>query len=210
MFHPSPDAFILASPALPSGRVLADDLLQANAVGFSARTLVETECGWRPVGGLTAGTRLATLDGGFVDLIGVRRTPAKPIAPASSVLVPGGALGNCDDVILGAAQRVLLPTGPAEPVLDAAFALVTAAALAGHFGIRRVVTEDCLYRLDFASEEVVWANSGLLLHCPAGVDAGFLRLDGNQARALIGLLEDGTPFPALGAGCRAGTTQVAA
>jgi hypothetical protein len=195
MFHPSPDAFLAAAPAIAMPAALHAPLLSVPATGFAAGTLVETEVGWRPVSDLVAGIRLATFDGGFAEVIGLRRSRPMPQGNTALVLVPGGALGNCDDAILGAGQEVLLPTGPAEAALDAAFALVRASDLAGHFGIRAVASQDGLFQIDFAAEEVVWANSGLLLRCPAGAGGGFLRLDSTRARALIGLLEDGTPFP---------------
>ena len=207
MFHPSPDAFRAATPALPAA--FRDLSLATRARGFSGSTLVEGECGWMPVAHVVTGMRLATLDGGFAEVTGLRRLSPAANGRAARILVPGGALGNCDALILGAGQDVVLPTGPAEALLDAAFALVPAALLSGHFGIRDngpgghadgADETGPLFALDFAADEVLWANTGLLLHCPRpGQAPAFPRLDDTRARVLIGLLEDGTPFPTLGA-----------
>ncbi|MFN0114948.1 MAG: hypothetical protein ACKVPY_09755, partial [Paracoccaceae bacterium] len=102
----------------------------------------------------------------------------------------------CEGLTVAAGQEILLPTGAAEKLLDAAFALVPAQVLSGFFGAARTRAPQAGYlSFDFAAEEVVWANSGLLLACQAPRPGAFRRLAGHRARALVGLLAEGTPFP---------------
>ncbi|MFZ5710670.1 MAG: Hint domain-containing protein [Pseudomonadota bacterium] len=162
--------------------------------GFAADALVETEAGWRAVADLKPGAGIATLDGGFAALAGV--LPLTDCRDAGFVHVPGGALGNCSGIILPAQQEILLPAGLAEPVLDAAYALVPAVALVGRFGVTGVEPGggSRFYTLRFAEEEIVWANSGLMLRVPSGPRSAFCRLSGPGARVLVELLDEGTPF----------------
>lgn len=162
--------------------------------GFAADALVETEVGWCAVADLKPGVGIATLDGGFAVLTGV--LSRANCRDAGSVHVPGGALGNCSGVILPAQQEILLPAGLAEPVLDAAYALVPAVALVGRFGVTGVEPGggSRFYTLRFAEEEIVWANSGLMLRVPSGPRSAFCRLSGPGARVLVELLDEGTPF----------------
>jgi Hint domain len=165
--------------------------------GTLAATLVETPDGWRAAGSLSAGSPVGTWDGGFRPVARVERTHLWPMAGAGLIRVPGGALGACSELWLMPAQQVLIASPVVEEVLDAAGVLIPAAALAGHFGIRRepLARPVEVIALDFDSDEVVFANSGVPVHCGSETaDAGrgfFPGLDGGRARALLDLIGAG-------------------
>lgn len=154
------------------------------APGILAGSLVETEAGWRPVETLGIGHRVATYDGGFCPLVRVERRHLWPVAGAHLIHVPGGALDNCSDLALMPGQQVLIASDIAEAVLDRAAVLVPAAALIGYRGIARqpLCRPAEVLSLIFASEEIVYVNSGALIHCAAdGVPEPAVALDRRQA-----------------------------
>lgn len=181
------------------GLDLGPDVFSA---GIVAGSLVETEAGWRAAGTLAPGTRVATWDGGFRPLVAVERRSLWPAAGIEVIDVPGGALDTCTGFALLPGQHVFLASAIAEAVLGAAGALLPAAALAGHAGItRRPLRRPAeAVRLRFAGEEIVYVNSGALVHCPAGPcgarasarPSGFFEvLDEGRARAMLALVADG-------------------
>jgi hypothetical protein len=172
------------------------------AAGILAGSLVETESGWRPVERLARGIRVATWDGGFRPLAAVERRHLWPAAGVEVIQVPGGALDTCSGFDLMPGQHVFLASAVAEAVLGVAGALVPASALAGHAGITRrpLLRRAEVITLRFAGEEVVYVNSGALVHCAAEVpgvrqDAGgagfFEVLDEDRARAMLALVAAG-------------------
>ena len=150
-----------------TGLNLAPD---ACAPGLLAGSLVETEAGWRPVERLMRGMRVATWDGGFSPVARVDRQHLWPAAEVEVIHVPGGALDTCAEFSLLPGQCVFIASAVAEEVLGTGGALVPAAALVGHFGItrRRLFRRAEVLTLRFASEEIVYVNSGALIHCAAG------------------------------------------
>ncbi len=175
---------------------------EAPAAGILAGSLVETAAGWRPVETLARGVRVATWDGGFRPLAGVERHHLWPAAGTEVIHVPGGALDNCTEFDVLPGQHVFIASAIAEEVLGAAGALVPAAALAGHAGIsRRALAHPAeVITLRFAGEEVVYVNSGALVHCAAAVPGArpstprpgfFPVLDEDRARAMLALVADG-------------------
>lgn len=178
----------------------------AGAPGLLAGSLVETMSGWRPVESLTRGMRVATYDGGFCPLLRVERRHLWPVAGAHLIHVPGGALDNCSDFALMPGQQVLIASDIAEAVLDSAAVLVPAATLVGYRGIARqpLSRPTEVLSLIFASEEIVYVNSGALIHCAAdgtpehaaGLDrrqgaAFFESLAADRAAALLALIAGG-------------------
>lgn len=171
-----------------------ETLLLPITTGLVAGTLVETAAGWRPVETLTLGDAVHTLDGGLARILALDRRSLHPDQEAAALLIPGGSFDACSDLMLLQGQHVLLDTLDDAELGAAAFALVPAAALLGA-GARRVHLTGPVEVVTplFADEEVLYANSGVLLHCPgiadgAGrypEDGAFLRLDRHEARAFV-------------------------
>lgn len=202
-----PAAFRPADPApvvtAPAG---LGPILRLPASGLVAGTLVETAEGWQPVESLAIGQCVQTWDGGLQPL---RRLEAVRVAPGAGLIaLPGGVLSTCSDMLLLPDQHLLVETGAAAEALDQDVVLVPAAALDGYRGaaVLRQRKPVEVIRLGFEAEEIVYANTGAMLHCPAeGVAAGqagrpalaprsefFTALDRAGARALLGL---GRPGP---------------
>ncbi len=170
------------------------------AAGVLAGSLVETEAGWRPVETLSRGTRVATYDGGFRSVARVERHHVWPATETKVIHVPGGALDNCAEFSLLPGQYVLVTSKVAEEVLDRAGALIPASALVGYRGIRQrnLLRPVEVLSLCFASEEIVYVNSGALIHCAAeGPDASaanssfFEVLDEGRTGAMLALMAAG-------------------
>lgn len=159
--------------------------------GLAAGTPVESAQGWCPVETLHPGMRVQTLDGGLARIVAMDRTWLLPPMQGGVVHLPGGAFGNCDDLLLLPDQHVLLDLradDAAVPGLpDALAVLIPALALQGQGGAalrpQRKPLE--VVTLVFAEEELVWAASGLLLHCPGTAQGA-------------GALPGGDTFPRLG------------
>jgi hypothetical protein len=141
--------------------------------GLAAGTPVETRQGWRAVETLRPGDAVQTLDGGLARIAAMDRSWILPAMRGTVLHLAGGAFGNCADLTLLPDQHLLLDLDPADPATgdlpDALGALIPAAALEGRAGITRRPVQRPLevVTLMFAEEELVWAASGVLLHCPA-------------------------------------------
>jgi hypothetical protein len=202
MFMPSAKSFAAARNLLP---VTLSGL--PFAFGLVAGSLVETPQGWTPVETLCQGAQVLTYDGGAQPVAAIRRITPDHAAwegqGGGLVRAPGGALNNCGALMLLPEQPVLIHSEAAEAVLGTCAVLVRAAALTGFRGIHRVAPEAPvgLVALEFARDEMVFVNSGALLHCPSRaapvrppapdtlVDGFFPMLDAVQARALLDLIE---------------------
>lgn len=143
------------------------------AEGMIAGTLVATDMGWQPVEDLQAGDRVVTFDNGMRPLrsVGISTLwTAASQAPRAvwPLLVPERALGNRTALTLLPEQAVLIESDQAESMFGDPFTLVTAASLEGYKGISRVPPsrEMKVVTLQFADEEVVYANGTTLVHCP--------------------------------------------
>ena len=175
--------------------------------GLTAGMRLESPQGWRAVETLVAGDRVQTLDGGMREVIGATHTTlsAHDLARARAagehpLYVPGGALDTCSGFHLLPGQPVLVDTHHAEAVFGNPLVLVPGAALEGWQGILPDMPEAPLtvVRLMFDEEEVIFANTGALLHCPTDARvwqtddsrAGgfFTRLDLDAARLLVDLM----------------------
>lgn len=176
------------APLLPASQTPAQS-------GLLGATLVETATGWRPAETLRIGDALPTWEGGTRRIAALHRQPVA--AGTLALILPGGLFDACSDLALLPGQHLLFDTlqDPALPdaLPDALAVLVPADALASCPGVRRL----CLPRAEaitpvFAEEEVIWANSGVQLHCPgiadglAQPDSGFFpRLSPVAARAFL-------------------------
>ncbi len=138
--------------------------------GLVAGTLVETATGWRIVETLRRGDLLQTFDGGLREVVAIDHNWLMPGCDTTLIRLPGGALNNCADLALLPGQHLMIDTWDAA--ITAVTALIPAEALAGlHGSTRHTITApvEVITPL-FAEEEVIYANGGLLLHCPGIAD----------------------------------------
>ncbi len=140
--------------------------------GLLAGTRVETRGGWRPVEGLRTGDMVYTLDGGLRRVAAIDRRWTMKGQAAEVLRVPGGVFGNCDVLDLLPDQHVLLDLNaddPATGLPEALAVLAPAAALVALPGVARRLRRNPVQAvtLMFAEEELVWAATGVLAHCPA-------------------------------------------
>lgn len=147
--------------------------------GMAAGTLVETRTGWTPVERLRPGEAVHTLDGGLRPIAAMDRSWLLPAMQGEVLAVPGGAFGNCTDMLLLPDQHVLLDLDREDlaqgNLPDALAVLIPARALEREHGIHaRAATRPLeVVTLFFPEEEMVWAASGMLLHCSSvGTSAG--------------------------------------
>ncbi|UYV36630.1 Hint domain-containing protein [Rhodobacteraceae bacterium D3-12] len=145
--------------------------------GIVVGTRVATTMGWRDVGGLQVGDMILTFDGGLQPVTGVSRSElwsGEGACPASfwPLMVPAGALENVKPMRILPRQGVMLESDIAEQALGDPFALIQARALDGVRGIERVCPGDqaTVVKLSFDTDQVIYAEQGTLLFCPAGKD----------------------------------------
>lgn len=175
--------------------VTADLLTRPVSSGMLAGTLVETATGWRGVETLRMGDLVQSLDGGLARVLAVDRSTLRAHMGQAVIALPGGAFDACSDLHLLPAQHLLIDTLGDAALPDDAFALIPALALQGHAGCSRryLMREIEVITPMFAEEEILWANSGLLIHCPGIADGAQRRpdspffpcLDLPAARALL-------------------------
>ena len=142
------------------------DLIAAPVTsGMVAGTLVEAATGWVAVETLRLGDRVQSLDGGLVKVLGLDRRVLHPAAEQPLLWVPGGAFGACSDLRLLPGQHLAVETRDTDDL----YALIPALALEGRQGVRRLhpTTRIDVITPLFAAEEVIWANTGLRIHCPS-------------------------------------------
>ena len=161
--------------------------------GIVAGTLVEGEFGWRAAESLRVGDRLQTLDGGLARILGIDRRNLAPQAERSLIHVPGGVFDACSDLWLVPGQHVLVDTVEEADHLGP-YVLVPAIALTSTLA-RHTFPEAAVEVITplFADEEIIFANSGVMLHCPSVIDGAgrypddsfFPRLDAAQARGFL-------------------------
>ena len=166
--------------------------------GLIEGTRVEAADGWRAVETLMRGDAVYTLDGGLRQITAIHR---KDVLPARALRVPGGALDNCSEITLLPGQHVLVEDDRAEDVFGSPLAMIPAAALAGYRGIEWLNWQGAkaeIVTLEFEEEEVVYANTGMLLHCPEASQLALPRpiskffnvLAMADAREMVALMND--------------------
>ncbi len=149
--------------------------LEAMSHGLMAGTKVASNLGWRDVSALTVGDDVLTFDNAMQRIVDIRRTVlwadlGGQVPPTQwPVVVPEGALGNRRDLVLLPDQGVLLESDEVCDTHGDPFALVPAQALEGLRGITRQHPHQKmeLITLFFESDEVIYTEGGLLVHCPA-------------------------------------------
>lgn len=168
--------------------------------GLIAGTMVETAAGWRRVEMLRVGDRVHTYDGGLRPLRRVERAyygAENGAYELEQVLhVPGGALDNCEALLLMPKQVLMIESQVAQELLGTLAVLVPTSALQGFRGITARQPEGLIeaISLGFGDEEVVFANSGMLAYCASQTVAAsgsefFKTLDHWQAKALVHLMD---------------------
>lgn len=155
-------------------------------VNLSVDAMLETPRGWMAVADLNPGDEVATLDGGFKPVSWISRT--QPML--NGLLVPAGALGNCSDVILPADTLVGLEA-PLTFEAESDHVSLPVAALEGLRGVRRPDAVGRYCSLGFDTEEMVWTQTGMLVHAHPIADAFFQTLGFADARGLISLIDAG-------------------
>lgn len=171
-----------------------ETLVSPLTTGLVAGTLVETATGWQPIEAVQAGDCVQTLDGGLARILRMDRRSLYPAHETSLLTLPGGHYDACSDLLLLAGQHLLIDTLDDTETEGAPFALIPALALL-HAPAQphRLQTALEIVTPLFADEEVIYANTGVLLHCPGLLDGAnrypensfFPRLDLAQARALL-------------------------
>lgn len=153
---------------------------------LGADLILETPEGFTEARGLTAGDKVATLDGGFAQIVAVRLSPS----PERAFKVPAGALGNDSDIILPAESHVALTPPQGLALSEAPYISLPATALVGFRGIRPTLfNHQNTIAFEFEQEEMVWAQTGLLLHARPKHDGFFTTLAYGDARAVLALLD---------------------
>ncbi len=141
--------------------------------GLVNGTKVETETGWRRVERLVPGERIHTLDSGLCVLRGVVRASygadLPMVYPEGLTLIPGGALGNCEGFYVLPDQCLMFAGSAVRSMTGRDRTLIAGRDLAGHGHVSLAMPVDGIevYRLMFDNEEIVFANTGVLMHCPA-------------------------------------------
>ncbi len=142
---------------------------------------------------------MQTLDGGLRRIAAIDRRWTLPGQTASVIRCAGGVFGTCATLDLLPDQHVLIDLDPADPATgglpDALAVLAPAAALVALPGVQRAVHRAPVQAvtLMFDEEEIVWAATGVLAHCPAARDGAaalplgesFPPLDEAAARRLL-------------------------
>ena len=153
--------------------------------GIVGTTRVATSMGWREVSALQAGDMVLTFDGGLQRVAKVTRRAlwtGEGRCPERfwPLLVPAGAIDNAVPMLVLPRQGVMLESDIAEAVLGDPFALIPAAALEGVRGVERVYPNDPIevVILNFEADQVIFAEHGALLFCPAGGDLFQMALQG--------------------------------
>lgn len=141
--------------------------------GLMAGTRVASNLGWRAIDALAVGDKVLTFDHGMQEITEIRRAHMWLDAPDTAeamwpVVIPTGALGNREELILLPDQGVMVESDAAADIHGDPFAILTAHSLVGQRGIRRrqPMQRIELIAVYFAHDEVIYAEGGALIHCP--------------------------------------------
>jgi len=142
--------------------------------GLMVGTRVASNLGWRAIDALTVGDKVLTFDHGMQEITEIRRAHVWLDAPESAqtlwpVVVPVDALGNREELVLLPDQGVMIESDAAQDMHGDPFAVITALSLVGLRGIRQrqPMEKVELVGVYFAGDEVIYAEGGALIHCPA-------------------------------------------
>lgn len=185
--------------------------------GLMIGTRVASNLGWRAIDALAVGDKVLTFDNGMQEITEIRRAHVWLDAPETAdmmwpVVIPEGALGNREELVLLPDQGVMIESDAAQDLRGDPFAVMTAHNLVGLRGIhrRQPVQRVELVAVYFDHDEVIYAEGGALIHCPADMstldkfleagDQTYVVLTGEEAEELafhIGLednLEEAAAF----------------
>ena len=146
--------------------------------GLLPGALVEADGGWRAVETLVAGTPVMTLDGGMKPLARIERRATS--CDTAVIKISGGTLSTCSDLIMRRDQLVMLESPEAEALYGTPITLVPAHCLLGFEGVVEMGApqgQDAV-TLIFEDEEIVYANTGALVHCPGRTQASLAEMVG--------------------------------
>lgn len=178
--------------------------------GMVAGTRVATAMGWRNVEAIQPGDLVLTFDRGLQEVVDVSRALLVDSGRERDwpYMVPAGALGNTEEVMLAPRQDIVIESDLAEMLHGDPFAVVPAFELSGVRGITPVFPGEGfeIVTLHFRQEEVVFGAMGALFHCPDGGDLlgtptskmSYPRLSSAQARGVVADLPQfatETPLP---------------
>jgi len=154
------------------------------ATGLVAGTQIASNIGWRAVEAIAPGDQVLTFDGGMQVVRRISRnvlwsSPTNCPEHLWPLEVPAGALGNQREMQLLPEQNVMVESDAAEDMFGDPFVMIPASSLNGYRGITRVKPhrEIVVYTLYFDQEQVVFACSGALFHCPSADIASLLTID---------------------------------
>ncbi|UWQ31438.1 Hint domain-containing protein [Leisingera sp. M527] len=166
--------------------------------GFLPATLVETEEGFKQARDVKPGDMVFTFDGGAQEVKAVRHAVPRL---TTCMHVPAGALGNDTDLMLPSDQQVALEMDTAARLFGLPVVVTKLIALTGYKGITAVAPERLgRIHFEFAEEELVWAESGMLL--PAGdvaEESAFHQLSLSETRQVLAS-DDGRALAETGMG----------
>ncbi|CUH86325.1 hypothetical protein PH5382_00234 [Phaeobacter sp. CECT 5382] len=175
--------------------------------GFLPDTLVETDRGFLQARDVKPGDMVYTFDGGSQEVVSLRHA-----VPRMTTLmhVPAGALGNDCDLSLPADQMVALEIDAVERLFGLPLVLVKLISLAGYNGIKAVAPERLgRIHIECAEEELIWAESGMLMQAGEGGDEGAFKVlslsetrqilasEEGRALAMTGIEEEDARYPDL-------------
>lgn len=149
----------------------------ADASGLMPGTYIATAFGWRPAEALCVGDLVLTFDHGLRPITGIRRhtlwdgrgTCPDALRP---VEIEPGVLPDTGRVTVLPDQGVMVESDAAENYRGDPFAVIAPRAIAG-FGLANPLhTTDPIEGivLEFAEDEVIYAQCGLLFHMPKAFD----------------------------------------
>lgn len=160
------------------------------ASGMISGTRVATNIGWRAVEAIAPGDLAMSFDGGMQEVRRISRnvlwsSPKNCPKHLWPLEVPPNALGNKEVMHLLPEQGLMIESDAAEECLGDPFALIPAGALVGCRGIRRIKPHEeiVIYTLHFEQEQVVFACTGVLFHCPSIQKDCLLQSENMQAKA---------------------------
>lgn len=166
----------------------AEPALKGAIITVTRDTLLDTTQGWCAAQDLTPGMELRTLEGGTARL----NWRSKSGTCKHAFLIPEGALNNCSDLILPEATFVGLNTPEGTALTEAPYIAAPLRAFEGLRGIRRLPTHrPATYDLGFEAEEMLWAQTGTLLHARPMAETFYDSLSFADTRALVALLDAG-------------------
>jgi len=168
----------------------------ADDSGLIAGTLVETSTGWKCVELVRAGDMVQTYDGGLRQVKQVQHSyygvAHGGFEIDQLVHIPGGVLGNCQALVMMPDQHLMLQSQLLDDFCGVPNALLPAAAFVGYQGIGAFSPQNVIetVSMQFKEEELVYANSGMLAHCPVSAGSDFFTvLDVIRAKALLKLMK---------------------